>query len=118
MSDAASDTPVVEFRNVTKTFNPGTARAYTAPEIGALLDLGYNNFIWNGTTGNWADNVASTATPRWQNVEGANSLSPVGTIDPDRALHPGLVRARPAPLPDRLPGPGRPLARADHAPLG
>jgi ABC-type nitrate/sulfonate/bicarbonate transport system ATPase subunit len=30
MSDEANSTPVVEFRGVTKTFNPGTARAYTA----------------------------------------------------------------------------------------
>ncbi len=30
MSDEVSGTSVVEFRNVTKTFNPGTVRAYTA----------------------------------------------------------------------------------------
>ena len=48
MSDAASDTPVVEFRNVTKTFNPGTARAYTAlKDVSfAIADLPhYGEFI-------------------------------------------------------------------------
>ena len=37
MSDAASDTPVVEFRNVTKTFNPGTPN-----EVRALKGKGYH----------------------------------------------------------------------------
>jgi autotransporter-associated beta strand protein len=66
----------------------GTARrAFQAVELAMLIDLGWNQYAWTGSvSGDWAANVSSTAGSRWRNIEGANSLSPVGTITPNLVL--------------------------------
>jgi autotransporter-associated beta strand protein len=61
-------------------------RAYQNVEMAMLLDIGWNNFTWTNTTGNWADNTTSLTNPRWQNADAQNALSPVGTITTDLVL--------------------------------
>lgn len=61
-------------------------RAWTAAEQGMLIDLGWNQYVWSGTSGNWADNTSSLSNPRWQNVEGSNTLSPLGTVTTNLVL--------------------------------
>jgi autotransporter-associated beta strand protein len=71
----------------------GTARrAYQPVELAMLIDLGWNQYTWTGSmTGNWADNVSMTSGSKWRNIEGDNSLSPVGTITPNLVLRFGGV---------------------------
>ena len=61
-------------------------RAYQNLELGMMIDNGWNQFVWKDATGNFADNVASTSGARWQNLDGANMLSPVGTITKNAVL--------------------------------
>lgn len=63
-------------------------RTFTNIDLAMLIDMGWNQYTWTGTaaTGNWADSVASPVSSRWQNLDGANSLSPVGTITPNMVL--------------------------------
>lgn len=64
-------------------------RGYTGFEIGMLLDIGWNNFNWNGTTlGNWADGASNLAQSRWINplltappsTNTQNVLPPLGSV--------------------------------------
>jgi len=62
-------------------------RAYQNLELGMMIDNGWNQFVWKNATGNFADNVSSASTnARWQNLDGADMLSPVGTITPNMVL--------------------------------
>lgn len=61
-------------------------RAYLNVEMAMMLDMGWNNFTWQNTTGNWADNTSSTTGSRWRNADNQNALSPVGTITTDLIL--------------------------------
>lgn len=61
-------------------------RAYQNLELGMMIDSGWNQFVWKNATGNFADNVASTSGARWQNLDGADMLSPVGTITANAVL--------------------------------
>jgi autotransporter-associated beta strand protein len=64
--------------------NGQTARTFTGREIGMLLDIGWNNFDWNNTTGNWSDGAASVSGSRWTNqtiqFSDKSVLAPLGTI--------------------------------------
>jgi autotransporter-associated beta strand protein len=66
--------------------NGTTRRQYLNIEVAMLIDIGWNTFNWNSTTGNWADNVSSTTNAHWQNIDGQNMLSPVGSITPNLVL--------------------------------
>jgi autotransporter-associated beta strand protein len=66
--------------------NGTTRRQYTNQDLAMLIDVGWNNYTWTNTTGNWADNISSTTTPRWRNVDGDDMLSPVGSITPNLIL--------------------------------
>ena len=61
-------------------------RIYTNIDLAMLIDNGWNQFVWKNATGNFADNVANTTTARWQNLDGADALSPVGTITANAVL--------------------------------
>ncbi len=62
-------------------------RAYQNLELGMMIDNGWNQFVWKNATGNFADNVSSVSTnARWRNLDGADMLSPVGTITPNMVL--------------------------------
>jgi autotransporter-associated beta strand protein len=66
--------------------NGTTRREYLNFELAMLIDFGWNTYTWTSTNGNWADNVASTTNSRWQNIDGQNMLSPVGSITPNVVL--------------------------------
>lgn len=52
----------------------GQVKRLRSYERAMLLDLGWNTFTWNGTTGNWGDGVAGTAldvaASRWRSDQG------------------------------------------------
>jgi fibronectin-binding autotransporter adhesin len=71
------------------TVVPGQAiRQYSGIEIGMLLDLGWNNFEWNGTTGSWsagANVAAGVSASKWRNSAITNNsntqvFAPVGEV--------------------------------------
>src|SRR5262245_54457959 len=62
--------------------NGANRRQYQNFELAMLIDFGWNTFTWTNVNGTWADNVSSTTNPRWQNIDGQNMLSPVGSITP------------------------------------
>jgi autotransporter-associated beta strand protein len=67
------------------------SRTYTGQEIGMLLDLGWNNYDWNGTTGNWSDGASSLTGTRWQNsaisnVNDNRVRAPVGEVTHNMVL--------------------------------
>lgn len=66
--------------------NGTSRRTYQNFELAMLIDFGWNTFNWTNTTGTWADNVSSTTNSRWQNIDGQNMLSPVGSITPNVVL--------------------------------
>jgi autotransporter-associated beta strand protein len=66
--------------------NGQARREYTNIDLAILIDMGWNQFVWRNTTGNFADNVASLTNARWQNLDGANMFSPVGTITTNAVL--------------------------------
>ena len=44
---------------------PGqTARQFSGVEIGMLLDLGWNNYEWDNTTGSWSAGAAEISGTR------------------------------------------------------
>jgi len=53
-------------------FNIGrnTQRRFQPYEIGLMLDLGWNVYNWNGTTGNFADGSSTLANSRWTTDSG------------------------------------------------
>lgn len=59
-------------------------RNYSGIEIGMLLDLGWNQFQWNNTTGSWSDGAASLSGTKWLNSAIQNTdksiRAPVGSI--------------------------------------
>ena len=62
-------------------------RAYTNVDLAILIDMGWNQFVWQNSNGGFADNVSNANTnARWQNLDGDNALSPVGTITPNMVL--------------------------------
>lgn len=61
-------------------------RAYTNAELGMLIDMGWNQFVWKNSNGNFADNTSSTSNAKWQNLDQDDMLSPVGTITPNTVL--------------------------------
>jgi autotransporter-associated beta strand protein len=71
-----------------------TRRQFLNFEIGVLIDMGWNQYFWTNTSGNWGDHTTSANGSPWQNFEQANSagvysggsLSPVGTITPNVLL--------------------------------
>jgi len=65
----------------------GTAkRAFQNAEMAMLIDIGWNQFIWKNSTGTWGQNATTLTSPMWQNLDGDNMLSPVGTITPNLVL--------------------------------
>lgn len=67
--------------------SPGAVRrSYLNQELAMLIDVGWNTFSWKGTNGSWAENAATTTTPRWVNADGQDMLSPVGSITPNLVL--------------------------------
>ncbi len=66
--------------------NGQARREYTNIDLAILIDMGWNQFVWRNSTGNFADNVSSLTNARWQNLDGANMLSPVGTITTNAVL--------------------------------
>jgi autotransporter-associated beta strand protein len=61
-------------------------RAYQNVEMAMLIDIGWNQFFWKSASGNWADNVSSLTNARWTNIDGKDTLCPVGTITPNLVL--------------------------------
>jgi autotransporter-associated beta strand protein len=66
-------------------------REYSGIEIGMLLDLGWNNFDWDNTTGNWSAGSSNIASTKWQNSAISNStdkriLAPVGEVTHNMVL--------------------------------
>ena len=45
--------------------NPNTVKRFQRYEIAMLLDIGWNVYNWNGTSGNWKDGVTTLANSRW-----------------------------------------------------
>jgi autotransporter-associated beta strand protein len=45
---------------------PNTVRRLQPYEIAMLLDIGWNVYNWNNTTGNWLDGVSNLANSRWR----------------------------------------------------
>src|SRR4029079_16980176 len=66
--------------------NGTSRRTYLNFELAMLIDFGWNTFNWTNVNGNWADNVSSATNSRWQNIDGQNMLSPVGSITPNVVL--------------------------------
>jgi autotransporter-associated beta strand protein len=44
---------------------PNTVRRYQPYEIAMLLDIGWNTYNWNASTGNWKDGESNVANSRW-----------------------------------------------------
>ncbi len=83
LSHIGDDTPSVMF----PSFGTGeNKRAYSSLEMAMLIDMGWNQFVWKNATGNFADNIASLSGARWENLDGDNVLSPVGTITTNAVL--------------------------------
>jgi hypothetical protein len=67
------------------------SRTYTGQEIGMLLDLGWNNYDWDGTTGNWSAGASSLTGSKWRNsaisnVTDKRVLAPVGEVTHNMVL--------------------------------
>lgn len=81
---------------MTPASTAGTAtRTYTGAEIGMMIDIGWNQFVWNGSSGNWGDGTTSLFASRWTNASfpvhaaffnGNRVLPPVGTITANLVL--------------------------------
>lgn len=61
-------------------------RTYTNIDLAMLIDFGWNRFEWKNATGNFADNISGLSNARWQNSDGDDVLSPVGTITTNAVL--------------------------------
>ena len=70
------------------TINPGDERRqYLAFEIGMLIDMGWNQYVWTAAgSERWGDNTGSSGGSPWKNIQGQASYSPVGTITPNLVL--------------------------------
>ncbi len=79
--------------------SPGIApqqviRQYSGIEIGMLLDLGWNTFEWDNTTGSWsagADVAAGLGASKWRNSAVTNSsdnrvFAPIGDVTSNLVL--------------------------------
>ncbi len=49
---------------------PNTVRRFQPYEIAMLLDIGWNVYNWNGSTGNWLDGVNDLNSSRWTTDRG------------------------------------------------
>jgi autotransporter-associated beta strand protein len=71
---------------------PGqTARRFTGAEIGMLLDLGWNNYEWDNTTGNWSAGATVIDNTKWRNSAITNFsdtrvTAPVGEVTHNMVL--------------------------------
>lgn len=84
INNASSTTAVM----LTALPNATTRRAYTNLDLAILIDIGWNQFVWKGTTatGNWADNAGSASSSKWQSVIGDDIYSPLGSVTPNLVL--------------------------------
>jgi autotransporter-associated beta strand protein len=49
---------------------PNTVRRLQPYEVAMLLDMGWNVYNWNNTSGNWLDGVSNLANSRWRTDKG------------------------------------------------
>lgn len=54
-------------------------RRFLAYEIAMLMDMGWNNYNWNGTTGNWADGATDYTASRWRTDKGITLIANPGS---------------------------------------
>ncbi len=47
------------------TVTPNTVRRLLNYEIAMMIDIGWNQYNWNGSAGNWGDGVSNVAQSRW-----------------------------------------------------
>ncbi|HET6576547.1 MAG TPA: autotransporter-associated beta strand repeat-containing protein [Fimbriiglobus sp.] len=72
--------------------NPGeVVRQYSGVEIGMLLDLGWNNYEWDNTTGSWSAGATGIAATKWRNsaitnIADTRVTAPVGEVTHNMVL--------------------------------
>jgi len=44
---------------------PNTVKRFLRYEVAMFLDIGWNTYNWNSTTGNWGDGIGNLAQSRW-----------------------------------------------------
>jgi hypothetical protein len=47
-----------------------TIKRFKPYEIAMMMDIGWNQYNWNSTTGNWADGASAVASSRWRTDSG------------------------------------------------
>jgi autotransporter-associated beta strand protein len=68
-----------------------TARQFSGVEIGMLVDLGWNNYEWDNSTGNWSAGATGIDGTKWRNsiitnFSDTRVLAPVGEVTHNMVL--------------------------------
>ena len=71
---------------------PNTVKRLQNYEIAMMMDIGWNQYNWNGSSGNWGDGVGNVAQSRWTSDKG---IVDDGTNQFNTHAHPGQAPVLP-----------------------